>query len=148
MHATLQKFGYPDTVVHDYAHWAVLVRGQQPSLGSLILCCKEEVFDFGAISPAAALELQQATADIRALLDATIKPEKMNYLMLMMVDPHVHFHVSPRYAGERTLAGITIADQGWPKMPLLGDAVAASPRDVLMTLRDALRAAYPARATA
>ena len=26
--------------------------------------------------------------------------ERINYLMLMMVDPHVHFHVIPRYSGE------------------------------------------------
>jgi diadenosine tetraphosphate (Ap4A) HIT family hydrolase len=41
----------------------------------------------------------------------------------MMVDPHVHFHVIPRYDGERSAAGVTVADAGWPKAPALGEAV-------------------------
>ena len=42
--------------------------------------------------------------------------------MLMMVDPHVHFHVLPRYDGERSGAGLTVADAGWPAQPDLGQA--------------------------
>jgi diadenosine tetraphosphate (Ap4A) HIT family hydrolase len=34
-----------------------------------------------------------------------------------MVDPHVHFHVFPRYASERTVCGLTLVDSGWPKAP-------------------------------
>src|SRR3546814_9403513 len=47
----------------------------------------------------------------------------INYLMLMMVDPHVHFHVLPRYDGERSGAGLTVADAGWPAQPDLRQAV-------------------------
>src|SRR3546814_16186527 len=43
--------------------------------------------------------------------------------MLMMVDPHVHFHVLPRYDGERSGAGLTVADAGWPAQLDLGQAV-------------------------
>jgi diadenosine tetraphosphate (Ap4A) HIT family hydrolase len=39
---------------------------------------------------------------------------KINYLMLMMVDPHVHFHVLPRYEGDRSHGGIEVVDAGWP----------------------------------
>jgi diadenosine tetraphosphate (Ap4A) HIT family hydrolase len=44
--------------------------------------------------------------------------------MLMMVDPNVHFHVIPRYAGSRSLGGIAFADSGWPGPPDLKSAVA------------------------
>ena len=44
--------------------------------------------------------------------------------MLMMVDPHVHFHVIPRYSGTRRIAGMEIADQGWPGPPDLKSTVA------------------------
>src|SRR3546814_15729356 len=37
--------------------------------------------------------------------------------MLMMVDPHVHFHVFPRYEGSCDAAGVTLADQSWPGPP-------------------------------
>ncbi len=37
--------------------------------------------------------------------------------MLMMVDPHVHFHVIPRYDGDRAWDGVEFADAGWPGPP-------------------------------
>ena len=37
--------------------------------------------------------------------------------MLMMVDPHVHFHVIPRYASQRDFLGLSFVDQDWPKPP-------------------------------
>ena len=43
--------------------------------------------------------------------------------MLMMVDPHVHFHVLPRYASSRLLAGVTHVDRGWPGAPDLSHSV-------------------------
>jgi len=43
-----------------------------------------------------------------------------------MVDPHVHFHVLPRYSGPRELAGVTFTDPGWPRLPDLGNAPAVT----------------------
>ena len=39
------------------------------------------------------------------------------YLMLMMVDPHVHFHVLPRYREPRMFAGTVFEDFDWPAPP-------------------------------
>ena len=33
-----------------------------------------------------------------------------NYLMLMMVDPHVHFHVIPRYAAPQRFEDVDFPD--------------------------------------
>lgn len=49
--ATMTKFGFPRTLVAETAHWTVLVRPQQVTLGSLVLVCKEPVTAFGAASP-------------------------------------------------------------------------------------------------
>ena len=46
--------------------------------------------------------------------------DKINYLMLMMVDPDVHFHVLPRYAQPMQFADMEFIDAGWPVMPNLG----------------------------
>ena len=35
----------------------------------------------------------------------------------MMFDPHVHFHVIPRYASQRDFLGLSFVDQDWPKPP-------------------------------
>lgn len=121
---TIRRFGYPETLVAEFDHWLVLLRPAQPTLYSLILAAKGEATAFGNLPGGAHAELQQVTKAIEGALCTTVAFERINYLMLMMVDPHVHFHVIPRYAGSRTIAGIEIADQGWPGPPDLKSALA------------------------
>lgn len=122
--ATAQKFGHPRTQVAETDHWLVLLRPQQPTFGSLVLVCKDEATAFSAVSPAAFADLQLAVSGIERLLAGVVGYERINYLMLMMVDPDVHFHVIPRYAGERTHGGLSFPDAGWPGPPNLGAHVA------------------------
>lgn len=126
--ATMEKFGYPGSLVREYEHWAVLLRPAQVTLGSLVLAATSDATAFGALPPGAHAELATITADIEAMLSSRIGYERINYLMLMMVDPHVHFHVFPRYEGSRSLGSLTIADSGWPGPPDLqsGQALDAS----------------------
>ncbi|WP_313392695.1 HIT family protein [Sphingobium yanoikuyae] len=123
MNATIAKFGWPATLVAEFDHWVVLLRPAQPTLGSLVLAAKSDATAFGDLPGAAHAELKAVTAAIEAALTRAVGYAKINYLMLMMVDPHVHFHVIPRYDGERSAAGLTIADAGWPGQPDLGSAV-------------------------
>ena len=123
MNETITKFGHPATLIAEYDHWVVLLRPAQPTLGALVLAAKSEVTAFGDLPAAAHAELKLATAAIEAALGQAVGYAKINYLMLMMVDPHVHFHVLPRYEGERSGAGLTVADAGWPAQPDLGQAV-------------------------
>ena len=123
MNETIARFGHPDTLVADYEHWVVLLRPAQPTLGSLVLAARSEATAFHDLEPAAFQELGRVIGDIERALASAVRYEKINYLMLMMVDPNVHFHVIPRYSGERMAAGFSIADTGWPKLPVLGDAV-------------------------
>jgi diadenosine tetraphosphate (Ap4A) HIT family hydrolase len=122
MNETIRRFGWPATSVAEYDHWLVLLRPDQPTLASLVLAAKGEATAFGALGDAAFAELGRVVADIEAALGQAVAPAKINYLMLMMVDPHVHFHVVPRYEGERSACGVAIGDSGWPKMPALGEA--------------------------
>jgi diadenosine tetraphosphate (Ap4A) HIT family hydrolase len=124
MNDTITKFGYPATLIAEFEHWVVLLRPAQPTLGSLILAAKSDATAFGDLPAAAHAELKQATAAIEAALGNATSYARLNYLMLMMVDPHVHFHVIPRYDGSRTFAGLEFVDAGWPKTPELGQAVA------------------------
>ena len=124
MNETILKFGYPATLLREYRHWIVLLRPQQPTLGSLVLAAKSDAGAFSDLSPEAFSELGTAVADVERMLASAVRYERINYLMLMMVDPNVHFHVIPRYDGERSGCGLTIPDAGWPKTPALGEAVA------------------------
>ena len=40
MNATLTKFGYPGTLLHESEHWCVLMRPQQVTLGALVLAAR------------------------------------------------------------------------------------------------------------
>src|SRR4051812_40745932 len=98
---TALKFGYPASRVAETAHWLVLVRPQQPTFGSLVLVCKEAAQSFSDLSPEAFADLQVAVSGIEGVLRAVVSYERLNYLMLMMVDRDVHFHVIPRYEAPR-----------------------------------------------
>ena len=123
MNETITKFGYPATLIAEYDHWVVLLRPAQPTLGALVLAAKSDATAFGDLPADAHAELKVATAAIEAALTGAVGYAKINYLMLMMIDPYVHFHVLPRYDGERTGAGLTVADAGWPGQPDLVQAV-------------------------
>ncbi len=126
MNPTIITFGYPDSLVKEYEHWVVLVRGDQVTLGSLVLASKSDATAFGALPPAAFAELGAIIPIIEQALRAFCAYEKVNYLMLMMVDPNVHLHVLPRYSGTRRWGDVEFPDAGWPKAPQLGSAVALS----------------------
>lgn len=144
MNETVLRFGYPDTLVAQYGHWLVLLRPAQPTLGSLVLASTSEARRFSDLPPAAFTELGQAVSDIEQALGAAVRYDKINYLMLMMVDPHVHWHVIPRYDGVREAVGVAIGDAGWPRLPQLGDAVGLEPAQIA-ELRGWLRAHWPER---
>jgi len=121
MNKTIQNFGYPDTLIREYDHWVVLLRPAQVTLGSLILACKESAQKFSDISSAAFAEQEIVVKDIERVLSSFVRFEKMNYVMLMMVDPDVHYHVLPRYSEPRTFAATEFVDAGWPALPNLGE---------------------------
>jgi diadenosine tetraphosphate (Ap4A) HIT family hydrolase len=130
MNETIIRFGYPATRVAEYRHWIVLLRPAQPTLGSLVLAARSEATSLSALEPEAFAELGEVVRDIETVLAAAIGYAKINYLMLMMVDPHVHYHVIPRYEGARNACGVEVADAGWPKLPALGEAVTLDPAQI------------------
>ena len=139
---TMLKFGAPETSIHTYSTWLVLLRPAQVTLGALVLVAREPVTAFSQLSQAGFTELAQVTRDIDTVLSHLFHYDKLNYLMLMMVDPHVHFHVIPRYAAKRHYAGVEFSDAGWPGAPDLGrdNQVGAM---VFNKLRDELRSNWP-----
>ena len=126
MNATMKKFGAPESLIKDYDHWVVLLRPGQVTLGALVLVCKDPAARFSKVSRDAFCELQLVTADLEATLARRFQFDKINYLMLMMSDPNVHFHVIPRYSTPRSACGLTLSDGGWPAVPKLNEAYATT----------------------
>jgi diadenosine tetraphosphate (Ap4A) HIT family hydrolase len=123
MNRTIEKFGYPATLIREFEHWVVLLRPAQVTLGSLILAAKGAATAYSALPRGAFVEQADAISAIEKALAQFVQYERMNYLMLMMVDPNVHFHVIPRYSTSRSRSGVEFPDAGWPGFPCLDVAV-------------------------
>ena len=86
MNVTMKKFGYPQTLIKEFKKWVIVLRPQQVTLGSLILICQDDAKAFSDISPEAFSELPQVIKEIESSLSKAFSYQKINYLMLMMVD--------------------------------------------------------------
>jgi diadenosine tetraphosphate (Ap4A) HIT family hydrolase len=117
MNVTMKKFGYPQTLIKEFKKCVIVLRPQQVTLGSLILICQDDAKAFSDISPEAFSELPQVIKEIESSLSKAFSYKKINYLMLMMVDPDVHFHVIPRYEETKSFSQHDFFDHGWPGTP-------------------------------
>lgn len=135
MNETIRKFGYPYTLIGETAHWVILLRPAQVTLGSLIVVAKSDATAFGTLPAEYHADLAEVTRRVEAMLTQAVGYQRINWLMLMMVDPHVHFHVIPRYEGARDHGGLALSDAGWPGPPDLKSALALGDeqRDALVT---------------
>ncbi len=140
---TFLKFCGPETLIAGYDYWSVLARPRQSTLGAMVLVSNGPQTAFSELPVPAFAELERVVKHLEHAAQTTFSYEKINYLMLMMVDPHVHFHVLPRYSGTQIFAGETIPDSGWPGPPDL--SAGPSNERFAMIVRDALKAAWPER---
>ncbi|MBL8631139.1 MAG: HIT family protein [Rhodospirillaceae bacterium] len=135
---TIEAFGYPANLVADLGEWMVLVRPRQVTLGSVVIAAAHGATSFSELPPAHFSALGPAMGRVETALRTLFRCDKMNYLALMMVDPHVHFHVIPRYAQPATFAGHSFPDPFWPKPPDVTQALDVSP-ETFKLLTEALR---------
>jgi diadenosine tetraphosphate (Ap4A) HIT family hydrolase len=142
MNETMEKFGYPDTLLGDYAHWVVLLRPGQITAGAMVLACRDAAERLPDVSAEAYAELPRVTGDLEAALAKVLAPDKINYILLMMVDKYVHWHVNPRYEKPRDLVGATFEDSGWPRYPALTQVTDVT-EDQFAALRELLRGNWP-----
>ena len=128
--ATMAKFGLPATLIREWEHWVMLLRPAQVTLGSVVVAAKSDVGAFGDLPAAAFAELADVVPAVEQSVKALSGYARVNWMMLMMVDPHVHFHVLPRYEGAREWSGASFPDARWPGPPALGEAVALDPAQI------------------
>lgn len=140
---TMVKFNYPDSLIREYDHWVVLLRPAQVTVGSLVLASREEAQCFPELSPEGFVELRKAAGELESALSEAFRYDKINYLMLMMVDRHVHFHVIPRYSAPVPLDGREYPDEYWPGPPDVTRAMDL-PEAAPAAIQARIRAAWPA----
>jgi diadenosine tetraphosphate (Ap4A) HIT family hydrolase len=141
MHTTLVKFGYPKTELVSLERWSIVLRPQQITLASLVLIAKSDATAFSTLPDGAHAELAKATRIVETGLRQFRPYDRINYLMLMMVDPHVHMHVLPRYTSPQAYSGVEFRDSAWPGPPDV-KAVIDVPDSVFQLLHGELRATF------
>ncbi len=112
------KFEWESHRVAATDHWVLLARKKQVTLGAMVLLVKRHVESIAELNSEEAKDLVSASA----LAERSVRnflPKKVNYLALMMKDPHLHFHLIPRYDGVNKFDGFDFVDDGWPAHPSL-----------------------------
>jgi len=133
------KFRVDELKVLENRSWTWSVRPGQPTLGAGILSLNRHAGTFSDVTADEMKDLTELVAAIEGTLKAAFNHQIMNYLMLMMVDHHVHYHVIPRYESVRTFAGREWADNGWPALPVLADSQHADDPGLLLHIQEKLR---------
>lgn len=114
-----EKFKVDDLLIVQTDYWRWSLRPLQCTLGAGILSLKRPAESMSELTAEEGKDLIVITKIIESTLKKAFNMEKMNYIMLMMVDYHIHYHVVPRYSHEMSFAGVNFKDIGWPKPPVL-----------------------------
>lgn len=113
------KFKIEELMIHETEYWLWSLRPVQSTLGAGVLSLKRECSSFGELNQEEFTDLYNIIKVIEKTLKISFKYDIMNYLMLMMVDKQVHYHVIPRYESTIDFDGTSWEDSGWPGVPNL-----------------------------
>jgi diadenosine tetraphosphate (Ap4A) HIT family hydrolase len=117
MQAILMKFDYENLLLKEYKNWYLLLRKEQVTLGSLVLIEKSFQTKYSNISSESFSEFGDIVKDIESTLGKLFSFDKINYIMLMMTDDEVHYHVIPRYSKDTMFSNVAFKDNGWSGLP-------------------------------
>lgn len=113
------KFKIEELLISESKYWIWSLRPVQATLGAGVLSLKRECPEFSELNQEEFCDLKNIIKVIEKTLKITFNYDVMNYLMLMMVDKQVHYHVIPRYERTIDFAGTSWMDSGWPGVPNL-----------------------------
>jgi diadenosine tetraphosphate (Ap4A) HIT family hydrolase len=139
-----QKFRLDELEIVRTEHWVWSVRPGPATLGAGVLSLTRFAAHLSDLTPAEGADLAVMAGVAEGTLGRAFAPDKINYLMLMMVDAHLHYHVLPRYAAPRRHGGLVWQDSGWDGLPVLGDHADRGTPSTLASVRTTLQQALPA----
>ena len=125
------KFRTEELKIYESKYWRWSLRPVQVTIGSGILSLKRPAERFSDITDEESQDLAEIIRVIENTLEKLFHYKRMNYLMLMMVDYHVHFHAIPRYDNPVDCIGKSWYDEAYPK-PV---AIVGTPVDNVNLLR-------------
>lgn len=86
--------------VHEFEHSVLVVGDHQFHRGYCLLLLKEHVRELHELEPEVYLALSRELMVAGRAVVETFGPWKMNYSCYGNVDPHVHWHLFPRYESD------------------------------------------------
>ena len=97
---SLWRSGRNPYFIHEFENSILVVGDHQFHKGYCLLLLKDHVRELHELEPAVSLALfEELLKSGRAIVE-TFKPWKMNYSCYGNVDPHIHWHLFPRYDSE------------------------------------------------
>jgi diadenosine tetraphosphate (Ap4A) HIT family hydrolase len=135
------RFRVEELLIASTPTWSWSLRPGQATLGAGVLSLNRYAASFSDVSGAEMAELSVLVGQIERAVKSVLGCDVINYLMLMMVDKHVHFHVIPRYQSIRQFAGLEWLDSGWPALPILTVSQHQEQEGVLPAILEALGSA-------
>jgi diadenosine tetraphosphate (Ap4A) HIT family hydrolase len=131
-----KAFDEENNLIKEYQYWKLLIRNRNSTLGNCVLIIKRPIEHFSDATPEEFEEYGNIVKEVEHALKTAWNYDKINWMMLMMVDKQVHFHIVPRYAGKKDFAEKEWVDTGWPKMPAMHDPVEQS---LLNAMKDEIK---------
>jgi diadenosine tetraphosphate (Ap4A) HIT family hydrolase len=114
-----EKFKTEELLIFETEYWIWSLRPVQATLGAGILSLKRECKTFSELIQDEFSDLGNIITVIEKTLKKSFNYDIMNYLMLMMIDKQVHYHIIPRYKNGIDFARQDWIDFGWPGVPNL-----------------------------
>lgn len=115
-----RKFKTEDLMIFETKFWRWSLRPVQVTLGAGILSLKRPAEHMSDITEDESKDLVRIIRVIENTLSDVFRYKQINYLMLMMVDFHVHYHVIPRYDTAINCVGEEWIDVSYPTLPAIG----------------------------
>ena len=91
-------------------HWTLVLNENQATLGRAFFALDRHETDIAALTEDELASLWTFLRETKQALIALFAPDHFNYMFLMNLTPHAHFHIFPRYAAPRDFAGQAWAD--------------------------------------
>jgi len=117
-----KKFQVDALLIFETEYWCWSLRPIQVTVGSGILSLKRAETQLSNITEAESADFVNIVRVIENTLTKTFSYQRINYLMLMMIDFQVHYHVIPRYDKDVFFLERNWRDEDYPKPPTISGA--------------------------
>lgn len=131
------KFRTRELGLCELGQWTLSLRPHQATFASMVLSASNPCGSFADLPANSGVDLQKGFALAERLACQGFGAVRLNILCLMLQDPHLHFHILPRYDGPVMFEGSNWSDTAWPTP--VTKLAGHTDEGTLLALRDRLR---------